>query len=222
MIRKEARARLTDPKAKPIVVGDTDGIRTWVSMTVWAAEYLGWNLRWIYGYPGSGELVLALRQGEFDMWGTQNAKIIQGLLKDGVVEYLAQQDDERRDDFKEVPTFNELLGPKRPSGVAWEAYLAWAGPAQVDKFLVAPPGTPDEIVTMLRAAFQKMAQDAEFKDQATKFFGEEWRTIPGAKTEVMIREATTISKEAQNFLTKIRKKYGLPAEEPKKEPKKKG
>jgi tripartite-type tricarboxylate transporter receptor subunit TctC len=203
-----------DPKAKPIIVGDADGSRTWLAVTVWAAEYLGWNLRWIYGYPGTGELVLALRQGEFDMFATQNAKIIQGLLKDGVVESLAQQDDERRPDFLDVPTFEEILGAKKPSGTSWQAYLAWAGPAAVDKFLVAPQGTPDDVVRVLREAFRKMDQDPEFKDQATKFFGAAWRLRPGDKAEALIREVTTVSPEAQALLAKLRKKYGLPVGKP--------
>ena len=76
MIRNEARDRLTNRAAKPVVVGDTDGIRNWIAMTVWGAEYLGWNLRWIYGYPGSRELQLAIRQGEIDIWATQNAKLV--------------------------------------------------------------------------------------------------------------------------------------------------
>jgi tripartite-type tricarboxylate transporter receptor subunit TctC len=76
MIRSDARARFANRSAKPVVVGDTDGIRTWIAMTVWGAEYLGWNLRWIYGYPGSRELQLAIRQGEIDMWSTQNAKLV--------------------------------------------------------------------------------------------------------------------------------------------------
>lgn len=222
MVRKDAKPRLMDPKATALVVGDADGIRTWVAMTVWAAEYLGWNLRWIYGYPGTGELVLALRQGEFDMFATQNAKIIQGLVKDGVVDLLAQQDDERRSDFSDVPTFDEILGAKKPSGISWQAYQVWEGPGAVDKFLVAPKGTPDDVVRVLREAFSKMGQDPEFKDQATKFFGAAWRVRPGGKTEALIREVTTVAPETMSFLTKIRKKYGLPAEEPKKEPKKKG
>ena len=216
MVRKDAKPRLMDSKARPVIVGDTDASRTWLAVTVWAAEYLGWNLKWIYGYPGTGELVLALRQGEFDMFATQNAKIVQGLFKDGVVEYVAQDDDERRPDFGDVPTFEEILGAKKPSGVAWQAYLAWAGPGAVDKFLVVPQGTPDEIVGVLRAAFVKTGQDPELKDQATKFFGTGWSIRPGEKAEALIRDVTTVSPEAQGFLSKIRKKYGLPAGEPKK------
>ncbi|MGH7830778.1 MAG: Bug family tripartite tricarboxylate transporter substrate binding protein, partial [Candidatus Binatia bacterium] len=63
LVRKDTRSNITNREAKPVVVGDTDGIRSWIPMTVWGAEYLGWNLRWIYGYPGGRELYLGLRQG---------------------------------------------------------------------------------------------------------------------------------------------------------------
>ena len=76
MVRKELKDSLTDPKSRKLVVGDTDGIRTWLSMTVWSAEYMNWNLRWLYGYKGSRELSLALRQGEIDLWATSNARLI--------------------------------------------------------------------------------------------------------------------------------------------------
>ena len=91
MIRNDARARFANRSAKPVVVGDTDGIRTWIAMTVWGAEYLGWNLRWIYGYPGSRELQLAIRQGEIDMWSTQNAKLVKDLQSEGVVQSFSRK-----------------------------------------------------------------------------------------------------------------------------------
>lgn len=213
MMRKDARPRLTDPKAKKVVVGDSDGIRTWVSTLVWAAEYLGWNLRFVYGYPGSQELQLALRQGEIDIWGTSNAKLIRDFVAEGKHEVLFQHEDERRPEFRDVPTFEEVLGGKKPRGASWEAYLAWSGPNEIDKFLVAPEGTPDRIVAILREGFAKMAKDEGFQKQATSFFGDAWRTRTGEKTQAMITEVTTISKEAETFLTNIRKKYGLPTSE---------
>ncbi len=215
MISKDARPRLMDSKAKKVVVGDSDGIRTWVATLVWAAEYLGWNVRFVYGYPGSQELQLALRQGEIDIWGTSNAKLIRDFVKEGKHEIMFQQEDERRPGFPEVPTFEEILGNKKPKGAAWEAYLAWSGPNEIDKFLVAPPGTPVEIMASLRDAFTKMGKDEEFHKQATNFFGDAWRTRTGEKTQTMIHDVTTITNDAEGFLTKIRTKYGLPTGEQK-------
>jgi tripartite-type tricarboxylate transporter receptor subunit TctC len=87
MVRKDLKDSLTDPKSRKLVVGDTDGIRTWVSMTVWSAEYMNWNLRWLYGYKGSRELSLALRQGEIDLWATSNARLIADMRKEGGVDF---------------------------------------------------------------------------------------------------------------------------------------
>ena len=216
MVRKDAQQRLADPKAEPVVVGDSDGIRTWVAMTVWGAKYLGWNNRWIFGYAGTGEMVLALRQGEIEMWGTANAKLIRDLQKDGVVEPLVLLTDKRRKDFPDVPTFVEALGDKKPSGVAWQAYRVWTRPSDVDKFLSVPKGTPDNVVKILRDAWGKMVEDPKFQADATKFFGEAWLQRDGPTTAKLVLEATNATQEVKDFLLKIRKEYGLPTGKKKK------
>jgi tripartite-type tricarboxylate transporter receptor subunit TctC len=210
MIRNDARAKFMDRNAKPAVVGDTDGIRSWVAMTVWGAEYLGWNLRWVYGYPGSRELQLAIRQGEIDVWCTQNAKLVKDLQREGVVQVLATDEDHRREDFPEAPTFVELLGAKKPTGVSWQAYLAWTGAPELDKFLVAPEGTPEHLVKILREAFAKVMKDPEVDKEGDKFFGDGWKPHGAEKIEAVIREHIAIPKEAKDFITKMRQKYGLP------------
>jgi tripartite-type tricarboxylate transporter receptor subunit TctC len=215
LIRNDAQARFTNRSAKPVVVGDTDGIRNWIAMTVWGAEYLGWNLRWIYGYPGSRELQLAIRQGEIDIWATQNAKLVNDLKREGVTQIVVTEEDHRREDFPDVPTFVELLGAKKPTGLAWQAYLAWAGAPELDKFLVAPEGTPDHLVKSLRDAFTKAMKDPEVDKEGDKFFGDGWKPITAEKIEVVIRDHIAIPKEAKDFITKLRQKYGLPVGEAK-------
>ena len=210
MIRSDARPRFTNRAAKPVVVGDTDGIRTWLAMTVWGAEYLGWNLRWIYGYPGSRELQLAIRQGEIDMWSTQNLKLVKELQSEGLVQIICTNEERRREECPEVPTFNELLGAKKPTGVAWQAYIAWAGTPELDKFLVAPEGTPDHLVKILREAFSKVMKDPEVDKEGDKFFGDGWKPHSAEKIEAVIADQLAVSKEAKDFITKMRQKYGLP------------
>jgi tripartite-type tricarboxylate transporter receptor subunit TctC len=209
-VRRDALARLKNKSTEPVIVGDIDGITSWVAMAVWGAEYLNWNLRFIYGYRGTQETALALSRGEIGMWGTTNAQTLKDLVKERLVDLVTQQDATRRSDFPEVPTFIELLGSKRPQSPAWEAYAAWAGPTSVDKFLAAPPGTPKEIVHLLRQAFDKMTKENEFKVQATKFFGEGWHSLSGDTAGTLIKESTTISPEVQTALSSIRKKHGLP------------
>jgi hypothetical protein len=66
------------------------------------------------------------------------------------------------------------------------------------------------MLAVLREAFMRMNKDEEFKSLATKFFGDSWTLNAGDKTEAMIKKLTSIQKPAQDFLTLIRKKYGLP------------
>ena len=132
------------------------------------------------------------------------------MIKDGVVEPLTQQADRRRKDFPNVPTFLELLGNKRPSGISWKAYRVWAGPNLIDKFLMAPPGTPENVVAMLRGAFENMTKDPKFKVQATNFFGDAWITRSGINTGKLIREVTDAPQEVKDHLRKLRIKYRLP------------
>jgi len=215
MIRNDARERLTNRSAKPVVVGDSDFIRSWVAMTVWAAEYLGWNLRWIYGYPGSRELQLAIRQGEIDIWGTANVKLVKDLQREGVVQIVLAEDERRREDFPDVPSFLETLGAKKPTGLAWQAFVGWAGSPELDKFLVAPAATPEHLVKLLREAFAKVMKDPEVDKEGDKFFGDGWKPIAAERVEGLIREETSISKEAKDFITKLRQKYNLPVGETK-------
>jgi tripartite-type tricarboxylate transporter receptor subunit TctC len=211
MVRKDARSRLTDPKAEPVVVGDPDGSRNWLSAVVWGDEYLKWNTRYIYGYSGTGEMALAFRQGEIEMMGTANVPIVEDLIKDGSIEIIATASSVRRRDYPQIKTFEELLGDKRPSGVSWQAYRFWALPSELDKIVYLPKGTPANIVKMYRDAYQKMVKDPEFKDATTQFFGEGWVIRDAKATEELTVETTTATKEVHDFLRKMRKKRGLPS-----------
>jgi tripartite-type tricarboxylate transporter receptor subunit TctC len=167
-------------------------------------------LRWIYGYPGSRELQLAIRQGEIDMWATQNAKLVKDLQREGVTQVVATEEDQRRADFPDTPTFLELLGAKKPTGVSWQAYQAWAGASELDKYLIAPEGTPDNLVKLLRDAFTKIMKDPEVDKEGDKFFGDGWKAVGAEKLETVIRDHIAIPKEAKDYIVKMRQKYNLP------------
>ncbi|MGF1631232.1 MAG: Bug family tripartite tricarboxylate transporter substrate binding protein [Kiloniellaceae bacterium] len=65
-------------------------------------------------------------------------------------------------DLPSFPEVYEQLHGKKPSGPAWDAWQAFflSGYA-VQKFLVVPKDTPDDIVTAYRDAAKKMAADPE-------------------------------------------------------------
>lgn len=97
-IRKGHLQRLTG-KGDPVIVGATSGSRSWQAMLVWGKEYLGWNLKWI-----------------------------PGLLKDGVIEIVAQEgigfggDYKPRAAYPNAPVFPAMLEKSKLSKLAWEGY----------------------------------------------------------------------------------------------------
>jgi hypothetical protein len=65
----------------PVVMGSNAAqTRQAMQITLWGVEYLGWNVKWVVGYPGTNEVMLALERGEIDMTATGNMCQIQKLL----------------------------------------------------------------------------------------------------------------------------------------------
>ena len=216
MVRKDARKRLTDRSAKPVIVGAVTGNRTWNAMVLWSAEYLGWNVKWVVGYRGGRVLLTAMRQGEIELTSNSSAFAIREMVNDGVADLITQTGTfskgkfHRRSSLMELPTFVELLGDKKPKGLAWEAYLAWVRSVQVDKWIALPPGTPREIVQVHQLAFEKVVKDPEFLRLAKKQLSIDITATTREDVKSLIKDLVDTPEEANAYIFKIKKKYGLP------------
>ena len=78
-IRKDKLANLTDKTKPPVVVGVLDGNRSWEQMITFGKELLGWNVRFVVGYPGTSFMLLAVRRGETHMMGTSNLSLLKEI-----------------------------------------------------------------------------------------------------------------------------------------------
>ncbi len=216
-IRKAAMDRLTDKSKPPVIVGAISGTRSWQSMPMWGAEFLGWNLKWIPGYKGSGQMTKALRQGEIDIFATNNVYIIDELNKDGVINLLAQegQPEENgystRASYPKVPIFPVMLKAANPPKVAVQGYNSLMGPSQIDKWMALPPNTPQDIVDAYRTAYDKAVKSKEFLALANKQISKEIFYIPGKTAEKMVVEVHDVPAEALAYADKLKQKYGLAA-----------
>ncbi len=215
VIRKGQKGRLTDPKAEPLVVATKDGLETWNSMTVWGREFLGWNVRWLPGMVGGNDMRLALLRREIDMMASSNAFVVNTWKKEGTAEPLATtgiyKDGKfkRRPDFPDVPTFEEILGDKKPTGIAWQGYLAWLAANIVDKALAAPAGTPDNIYAILNDAFAKVTADPEYHKIITKTISEAYDMSLGKETTNIVKEVMAFPKEALDYGQQLRVKFDI-------------
>lgn len=218
IINKAVLARLNDPKAEPIVMGAYDANRSGEQMALWGREYLGWNLKWVIGYPGTGEITLALQRGEIDMISTGNMFLINELNRSGKFVPLAQTGSliegklVPRAEFPDAMMFPSEIRPKLDSDIARKAFDYWEGLNAQDKWVALPEKTPAEMVGVYRTAFRAVAQDQEFLDQGTKIISAEFSPILPEDQEKLLRQVATTPDEALGYLNVLKKKQGLPVE----------
>lgn len=218
LIRKESLERLKDPKAEPVVYGDIDGTRSGVLISLWAKEFLGWNLRWVVGYAGTSAMLMSLQNGELDMAANQNAFNVVPMLKSGKFVGLAQLgvlDDDgkrvRREAFADVPLLDELILPKLND----KQRVIFQGMQQdftVNKWMALPPGTPKPIVDTYRAAYRKAVKDTKFLELAKKQLGEDYAPLTGEQMAAIVKELVATSDEDLEFVAQLRRKYNLPVD----------
>src|SRR5215472_2056914 len=152
VIRKDAKDRLRGGGA-PLIMGALGGVpRSGMLMTAWGIEHLGWNVRWVTGYRGTNELMLALERGEIDMTSTANLFLLAKLVASGRFKLLVQTGTLKngavapRPDFGDAPILRTLLAGKIRDPVAQKAFEYWQNIASMDKWLALPPRTPAAIL----------------------------------------------------------------------------
>src|SRR5204863_9473552 len=121
----------------------------------------GWNARWVPGYAGTNELLLALERGEIDMTATGVAGQVRRLLDSGRFTILASFDSAGvvRGEFGGVPLFATMIHGKSSGPTATTAFEYYLDMMAVDKWIALPPATPEPIAARYREAFARMSND---------------------------------------------------------------
>jgi len=208
IIRKSALNRLKDPKLPPIAHGSVSTDRTQDAVAAFGALHLGWNLKFVLGYPNSNAIYLAYGRGEIDMFGSGTDKILDRFIKqEGAMALVSEK---AREDYPGVPVFEELLKKAGLSDKQWAAYGQWTGSGVVDKYFALSPKTPKDRRDILRASFMATAKDPAFRKQANNILGDGYVPIPGAQTHKLIVGAIEADPEAVEIVKQMRAKLGLP------------
>lgn len=208
IIRKSALKRLKDKSLPPIAHGSVSTDRTQDAVAAFGAIHLGWNLKFVLGYPNSNAIYLAYGRGEVDMFGSGTDKILDRFIKqEGAMPLVTEKP---REDYPNVPVFEDLLKKAGLSDKQWAAYGQWTGSGVVDKYFALPPKTPVERRDILRASFMATMKDPEFKKQANNVLGDGFVPITGEQTRKLIVGAIDSDPEAVAIVKDMRAKLGLP------------
>jgi tripartite-type tricarboxylate transporter receptor subunit TctC len=218
LINKDTQKRLHDKEATPVIMGALGGVpRSGMVMTAWGIEYLGWNAKWVVGYRGTNELMLALERGEIDMTSTGNLFLIQKLVDTGKFSILVQTGMLKngvlvsRADFGNAPVFAKMIDGKITDTVARKAFEYWSDMAVTDKWLALPPKSPKPVVEVYRQAYSKVIQDPEFIDRGRKI-SDDIQPMLSADVEPLIRRLADVPPDAIEHIANMLRKQGVPTE----------
>jgi tripartite-type tricarboxylate transporter receptor subunit TctC len=212
LIRKPSLDRLTGP-GQPLKVGVRSGDESWNALFLWGAEFLKWNVRWVQGYPGGGEILLAFERNETDIYPTATLPTLRKLVGEGFHPFIQQGmltpsgSFQRRSEFPDVPVFEDVAKEQRPTGIAWQAYVILAGSDSAGRPLHAAPKTPAEIIRALRDGFARMRENPEFKSEAKRVSGDDVQLLTGDEAEPILRQLLVVSPGIQDFINGLMKKY---------------
>jgi tripartite-type tricarboxylate transporter receptor subunit TctC len=215
LINKDAEKRLYDKNAAPVVMGSLGGIpRSGMQMTAWGIEFLGWNAKWVIGYRGTNELVIALERGEIDMTSTGNLFLIQRLIGTGNFKILVQSGTLRngvfvgRPDFGDAPVLTNALEGKLKDSLAPKAFEYWSSVSATDKWLALPPKTPRAMTDVYRQAYAKVVQDPDFLERAKKI-SDDFVPMLAPEVEALVNKLSSLPPEATEYMTVILRRQGL-------------
>jgi tripartite-type tricarboxylate transporter receptor subunit TctC len=218
MINKDAEKRLHDKNAPPVIMGALPGVpRSGMQMTAWGIEFLGWNAKWVTGYPATNALTVALQRGEIDMTSTSNLFLIQQLITDGRFKIVAQAgqlqngETKGRPDFGEAPLIGKLMESKLSNSIQQQAFDYWASITAIDKWVALPPGTPDAYVQAYRNAYKAALTDPEFLELGKKI-SEDFEPMTWEDVTSLIQTLGKTSPEAIAFTSSMLRKQGVQGE----------
>src|SRR5215471_10505193 len=151
---------------------------------------LGTKFKVVTGYEGSAAAMLAMERGEveghsstYDGLKNQHEDWIRTRKINILVQYLLM----RHPELPEVPTSAELARTPEQAMILRSVSSA----SEIGKFILAPPGIPQERTGTLRRAFDAMVKDPEFIAEAARL-RIELGPLPGIELQKIVEEVQSM------------------------------
>ena len=150
----------------PINVGATGPGDTTYNFSILIKQFLGANLKLTTGYVATADILLATERKEVDGYSSAYSSIkphvARGLLRPVVRTKIHSAG------IENLPAVEDLATDK--TGKTIMAMFAVSD--RIGRPYVAPPGTPADVMNILRDAFSRVAKDPELKQEADKMMME--------------------------------------------------
>ena len=159
---------IEDATKTPSSIGGTGAASPSVIYPQVANNLLGTKFKIIAGYPGGGDVNLAMERGDVDGRGSNSwasYKSTKGdWLRDNKVNILFQVGPKREDDLPDVPLLTDLAKTPEQKKV----FEVLSADVSVGRPILTTPGVPQDRVAALRKAFDDTFKDKAFLAEAEK------------------------------------------------------
>jgi tripartite-type tricarboxylate transporter receptor subunit TctC len=155
---------LEDAKHREVVTGAADLKGMSATAPMMFNRLIGTRFRVVAGYAGSSRIFQGMEQGELDFFAmswTSLKTAHRDKLERELVKPIFAYTPERIKELPDIPTVYEFVrsGEER-------AYLdLFSSAVWIGRSIVAPPGVPAEVISLLRTAFDDMLNDQEFRHE---------------------------------------------------------
>ena len=173
-------------------------------------ETIGAKFHIVPGYQGGADIELAVERGEVQCRAISipvyfGREPFHTWQKKGLARILIQTGKKREARLADTPTLYELMDQyKTPDGLRRLASVMLGSGAFGLWPMLTSPGTPEEQVKALRAAFAKALASAEFQDEAQKKTLEA-NLLPGEELQALSKEVVV---QPPEIIGQIRKLMG--------------
>jgi tripartite-type tricarboxylate transporter receptor subunit TctC len=191
-----------DLLSKPLIVGGTGATSDLEASARLLNATIGAKFKIVSGYPGQGDVSLAMERGEIQGtadWSWSEIKARHADYLEGKkITLLLQNSLRKAPDLPDGPLAMDFIKDDTDRQVA-QLYF---GVKEVARPILAAPGVPADRLAALRAAFDALKDDADFKADAEKA-GIEVDPTPARKIDDYIKLTTAASPEVVRRLTEI-------------------
>jgi tripartite-type tricarboxylate transporter receptor subunit TctC len=162
-------------------------------------ETLGIKTHIVSGYPGAGDIELAIERGEVFCWSPLLATYFgrepyRRWHKSGYVRVLLQTGSKRDPRLKDVPTLSEVMQQYNTPEAGRRLAQVILTAATLGRPIATTPGTPADRVKILREAYARAIADPDLLAEAAK---QNWEVQPltGEELQTLSQEVTRQPKE---------------------------
>jgi len=207
----------------PITMGGFSAKSSASMRAAGALDMLGIEYRFVSGFAGGAPLAAAIERGEIDSYPATgvdyNQSLKSGIIADGKtmgLYYFSSPNaegtgllaDPSMPEFEPFDSYYRRVKGEEPSGPIWDM-IRFHGRVSdpVNWLVVAPPGTPEAHLAMLRETFVEATAKPEFLDKATSILRGTPKITGYPQIGEIVREVAstdeTLKETMRGFLKKM-------------------